>query len=533
MEIDITIKNYRCFPDSKPAHIRLRDGFTAFVGVNNSGKSTLLKMFFEFRDIFGHLLTEPAFVSNLQNTPAFGLPPSVSDKKEFFHNGNDRDITIDLRLVNDLPDNEHHKSVLIRIPHNTSTFRAFLPELDGITLADKLHLGENGKLTIERRSQPGQTTTRPGPGRSITALCEAMAIMQRCIYIGAFRNAINVGTKTDYFDIQIGQAFIQRWRQYKTGGTKQHNELAYRVTQNIEHIFGIGRLEINPTVDDQSLQLFIDGESFKLAELGAGIAQFIIVLANAAIRQPTFVLIDEPELNLHPSLQLDFLTSIGSFASNGVVFSTHNIGLARASAERVYSVRKSDGQAEVRDLESTPNLAEFLGELSFSGYKELGYDKILLVEGPTEVKAVQQLLRLYRKDHKVVLLPLGGSSMINERSEAELQEVKRISSNVAALVDSERASASDDIPEDRKQFKKKCDEAGIDCHILDRRAFENYFPDHAIKKALGEKYAALRDFDVLKDAKQPWGKRDNWRIAREMLVADLDKTDLGKFLAEV
>jgi hypothetical protein len=33
MEIEITLKNYRCFPDTNPAKITLRDGFTSFVGV--------------------------------------------------------------------------------------------------------------------------------------------------------------------------------------------------------------------------------------------------------------------------------------------------------------------------------------------------------------------------------------------------------------------------------------------------------------------------------------------------------------------
>ena len=48
MDIDITLKNFRCFADRKPAKFSLRsNGFTGFVGVNNSGKSSLLKMFFE------------------------------------------------------------------------------------------------------------------------------------------------------------------------------------------------------------------------------------------------------------------------------------------------------------------------------------------------------------------------------------------------------------------------------------------------------------------------------------------------------
>jgi AAA15 family ATPase/GTPase len=43
MDIDITIKNYRCFADSQPARIQLKNGFTALVGANNAGKSTLSK----------------------------------------------------------------------------------------------------------------------------------------------------------------------------------------------------------------------------------------------------------------------------------------------------------------------------------------------------------------------------------------------------------------------------------------------------------------------------------------------------------
>jgi AAA15 family ATPase/GTPase len=49
MQIDLTVKNYRCFPDSEPLRIAIRPGFTAFVGVNNSGKSSALK----FLDVTG------------------------------------------------------------------------------------------------------------------------------------------------------------------------------------------------------------------------------------------------------------------------------------------------------------------------------------------------------------------------------------------------------------------------------------------------------------------------------------------------
>jgi hypothetical protein len=63
---------------------------------------------------------------------------------------------------------------------------------------------------------------------------------------------------------------------------------------------------------------------------------------------------------------------------------------------------------------------------SFSGYRELGFDKVLFVEGATDIKSVQQLLRLYGKDHRIVCMDLGGNALINGHSGIELEELKQV-----------------------------------------------------------------------------------------------------------
>lgn len=57
MHIELTLKNYRCSPDARPMRISLGGGPTAFIGVNNSGKSSLLKFFYEFRIVSALLMT--------------------------------------------------------------------------------------------------------------------------------------------------------------------------------------------------------------------------------------------------------------------------------------------------------------------------------------------------------------------------------------------------------------------------------------------------------------------------------------------
>jgi predicted ATPase len=362
----------------------------------------------------------------------------------------------------------------------------------------------------------------------------ACGILANALYVGPFRNTINIGGRDEYFDITIGQQFIQIWRRYQTGPSKSQNEAIFRLTEEIKKLFSFNSLQINPTANDETFQVFIDGKSYKLPELGSGLAQFIMVLANAAIKKPSFVLIDEPELNLHPSLQLSFLTTLTSYTTEGVLFGTHSIGLARASAERIYSLRRlSEGRSEIRLYDSITDLAQFLGELGYAGYRELGIEKVLLVEGPSDLKTVQQFLRKYGKEHSFLLLPLGGATLINPGAGTALAEVQRISGHVFALIDSEKTSAASPTPDDRTSFQQLCQGLGINCHILGRRALDNYLSDVAVKRVKGENYHALALFERLAGASPSWGKAEGWRIALEMTKEEIDPTDLGAFLTAI
>ena len=531
MQVEITIKNYRCFPDSKPAKILLQEGFISFVGVNNSGKSTLLKFFYEFRKIF-QLLSDGGRIIDVLDGKfhGFNLPSPISDVEEIFCNANNRDLEIQIRYIS-ITKEKQQNNELIPVRFDIIIKR------DTNQLTSKIYLsrGElifnHNKPNHSMRLQETTLLFEDNPKAELSGIIQTFKTLSETLYIGPFRNVINAVPGENYYDIQVGKQFIDTWRRWKTGKEKRQNESTIRLTDDIKHIFDYDVLEINPSEKGDDLKVFINGKSYKLSELGSGITQFILVLANAIIKHPSYILIDEPELNLHPSLQLDFLTTLGSYATEGVLFATHSIGLARASADRIYSVRKIvDGESEISDFEATSCFSEFLGELSFTGYKELGFDKVLLVEGTTDVKTIQQFLHLHKIDHKIVLLPMGGRSLINNSSEQELAEITRISDNIFALIDSERNESGAELAPGRAAFVEICEKIGIDCHLLDRRATENYFPDRAVKKIKGDEYRALEHYEKLGEISHPWSKNENWKIAREMTLDDLNGTDLGEFL---
>ncbi|WP_304991636.1 AAA family ATPase [Burkholderia plantarii] len=364
---------------------------------------------------------------------------------------------------------------------------------------------------------------------NIDLIVELFDKLNKSLYIGPFRNAITVGTGS-HFDLAVGENFINLWHEWQNGGTKKHNNAIVKVEENICRVAGFDKLSITASTQIRTMQLNINGRPFKLNEVGAGLAQLIVVFGNALIRGPSIIFIDEPELNLHPRLQLEFLTSLASYAEHGIVFATHSIGLARSAAERIYAVYNDEKGSSVVLYEKNVNLVEMLGELSFSAVRELGAEKILLVEGTTDVKVFQQLLRKAGKEHKIVVLPLGGHSLARGDVAHELRELLRVAEHVAAIVDSERDAQDAEPIAERREFAKICQDLQFEVLVTERRATENYFDEDSIQKALGASYKALGAYDKLGDSVNGWSKADNWRIAAELDWDNFKKTDLGRFV---
>jgi len=524
MAVKITIKNYRCFEDTCPLYFELGEGFISLVGPNNSGKSSLLKLFYEFRPLWQYL-------SNIRNinhsidSPFRADFIGISDPTEIFADKNNRSLSIEIEFFQENENDFYFLSEVILT----------LERKEPLMWKATYSYGPNPKIKIRPNnlrsvSDKGDIIISD-PDRNdikLNKFKELMESLEKSIYIGPFRNAVNEGSGR-YYDLNIGTAFIKQWNSWKTGNLKFQNSTIQNITESIRKIFNYGSIEINASEDLKTLQINIDNKPYKLKELGAGLAQFIIVLGNVAIQKPPYILIDEPETNLHPPLQLEFLTSLASYTSKGIIFATHSMGLARAASEKIYSFRKDnkENKTDVKLLEQTPNYIEFMGELNFSSYRELGYDAILLVEGVHDVKAIQQFLRKIGRDHKIVIIPLGGTQFINGKIEMQLNELKRITNNLFCLIDSECKDSTSLPSKQRIEFKELCEKLGIKICMTKKRAIENYFTEKAIKKIFGDNSKALEDYEELPIY---WPKQRNWRIASEMNWEEIKDTDIGEFL---
>lgn len=520
MRATLTLKGYRCF--LAPAVVEIGRGFTAFVGMNNAGKSTLMRFLFECREIFSHIKQSNAVFQASFHTPQPFRPKLTTDDDEIFSNvktgGFEFAINFDYSgdsISNDLP-----TQLKITVDRDLR-WKSQLQTIGG-----ELDVNPSREVTWEAAAITSAASGLLANLANVYTVCDHLT---NTLYVGSFRNAVNAACNDNYLDIEVGAPFIERFRALKSGRSKKSSKEIDNLIADIKAIFGFQELDIDASADGASLHFTIDGHHYKQHEIGSGLLQFVIVLVSLAARRPRYLLVDEPETGLHPSLQLDFITTLGSYVQEGVWFSSHSIGLARSSTQRIYAVHaKKPGDSIIQPLEGHPTLAEFLGEMSFSSHKELGFEKILLVEGATDVTAMQQFLRKKGMDHKIVALSLSGR--INGNMAIDLDEVLRISTNVSAVIDSERATPGAPLEQSRIDFQNLCRIKHIACHVLDRRATENYFPDHVVKSLFGSSHQALGPFQKLEHLPIRWRKEDNWRLARAMSDAEIDATDLGQFL---
>src|SRR5260370_42332230 len=95
-------------------------------------------------------------------------------------------------------------------------------------LEDKLFIGG---------VNPGERTIHPPGAGTIAAhisfLFDFFGTLASTLYIGPFRNAVNLGSSEHYFDMPVGQAFIANWRSRKTGSIKKLHEAVLKLTEDI------------------------------------------------------------------------------------------------------------------------------------------------------------------------------------------------------------------------------------------------------------------------------------------------------------
>lgn len=529
----VELRNYRCFDWNHPARIEIKDGFVAIIGANNSGKSVFLKSIYELRHVWREF---SAIVNNHPQMSSAFQSNGVSDLKEL---PNENDFSaFEITIESHSNDFEKFQTaciaqkVTLRIETCSQQPIVFVRSIVYLNKEGVLNsIGRDEVIQLMQDNSNCTVSFCDGPAISMDNLVEKVTRLNGARYYPAFRNAVNEGGNR-YYDLAVGTSLVELWDQWKGGVSKESRVSLIGIEKAIASLLGFTSISIQ--ADNQNkLNITINEKPYKLDEVGSGVAQLIIVLISALVEKPTYIFIDEPELNLHPSLQINLLSTLGSYTSYGIVFSTHSIGLARSVAEQIYIINRFENYSEMHPYNSKyPGLIECLGELSYSARSELGCEGVLLVEGATDVVCFQEFLRKINKDKKYIVMSLAGGETIKSGTADRIHELTRIveREKIRVFIDSEKNHEDEKIQSQRKSFIDECEQIGISVVVSRKRATENYFTDRAIKRVLGNAFNSLQPFEKLRNVSPSWQKSLNWKMAREITFDEIKDSDLGEFL---
>ena len=271
---------------------------------------------------------------------------------------------------------------------------------------------------------------------------------------------------------------------------------------------------------------------------GSGLRALMPILCALTDPKLQLIIIDEPEISLHASLQRELALLLRKHATGrGVLVATHShLFLNRQEPLRNFSVAKDGGGVQVGRVTSVRDLMDVTFQMLGNSTADLFLpSNFLIVEGPSDQVILEHAIALLKPDHGVKVLAAGGIHKVQSAYEAVDRSLLPLvphdspyAKRVVAMVDAPNdESATRHVNELRRVLGERLIE-------LPERSIEATLPEDLFSRA------GLDKTEVLARIEQLHGKREdldkfkrevNQRVAEQLELDDLEAIPALKTVA--
>lgn len=277
-------------------------------------------------------------------------------------------------------------------------------------------------------------------------------------------------------------------------------EVLENVSKDFERIFDSEISFKMPQPNDfsestKTLVKIKDSDWFPLERLSDGMfSAFKILLQLNSCRDGDILIIDEPELHLHPGAAKMIRELLNERKNNTqFIVSTHSPIFIDPFYVNTLILHHSNEEPEIL---SSNEIDEALIALGSSGSDALLYDVVIWYEGPSDKVYLEALLRLYASQIKIQpasigLMHFGGGKL--EYIEPKI--IKKIAHNSILVIDSDKKSDTDTLTPEKQQFVSDCKKDNATYWVTDRREIENYIPIDILRSVAADTTLVIGPYD--------------------------------------
>jgi predicted ATP-dependent endonuclease of OLD family len=219
---------------------------------------------------------------------------------------------------------------------------------------------------------------------------------------------------------------IERALSKQARSDELEDKMTDKVTKHINRIWKEHKIKIKISINSKNCQVQIEDKDKKfnyytMAQRSDGFKQFVSLILSLSAQNDSnkltnnIILIDEPEVHLHPSgvkYMRDEILKIGK--KNNVIVSTHSQNMVDTSTpERHWIVQKQKSETSILQINTNTPIEDdkvLASAFGINLFKELLPKNIIIVEGGDDKNIISHALKLIKDKFFYSIKSAGGAS---------------------------------------------------------------------------------------------------------------------------